>query len=135
MSSLSSTVSAGGVSAACAAAASGDRFGGFVVASSARSFRHYFHDLRGADSTLNPVERFVFSLMLANTKPAPSKNTFAVAPARRQSDRPARTVPTSMAAPMSRLSNETRRAASVSSPGWVARAPSSTSQPRGTVTD
>ena len=38
------------------------------VASSARSFRHYFHDLQSADSTLNPVERFVFSLMLANTK-------------------------------------------------------------------
>jgi hypothetical protein len=41
------------------------------VASSARSFRHYFHDLQGADSNLNPVERFVFSLMLANTKQPP----------------------------------------------------------------
>ena len=38
------------------------------VANSARSFRHYFRDLHGADSNLNPVERFVFSLMLANTK-------------------------------------------------------------------
>jgi hypothetical protein len=44
------------------------------VASSARSFRHYFHDLQGADSSLNPVERFVFSLMLANTKqPQPAR--------------------------------------------------------------
>jgi hypothetical protein len=41
------------------------------VANSARSFRQYFHDLQGADSTLNPVERFVFSLMLANTKQPP----------------------------------------------------------------
>jgi hypothetical protein len=43
------------------------------VANSARSFSRYFHDLQGADSTLNPVERFVFSLMLANTKQPPAQ--------------------------------------------------------------
>jgi hypothetical protein len=41
------------------------------VANSARNFRRYFHDLQGADSSLNPVERFVFTLMLANTKQPP----------------------------------------------------------------
>jgi hypothetical protein len=37
------------------------------AANSARSFRHYFQDLKTADANLNPVERFVFSLILANT--------------------------------------------------------------------
>ena len=37
------------------------------IRSSAQNFRQYFHDLK-AGSSLNPVERFVFSLMLANTK-------------------------------------------------------------------
>lgn len=40
------------------------------AADSARSFRHYFRDLKNADGSLTPVERFVFSLVLANTKPA-----------------------------------------------------------------
>jgi hypothetical protein len=38
------------------------------VVSSAQSFQHYFQDLKGAESSLSPVERFVFSLVLANTK-------------------------------------------------------------------
>jgi hypothetical protein len=38
------------------------------LVSSAQSFQHYFQDLKGAESSLNPVERFVFSLVLANTK-------------------------------------------------------------------
>jgi hypothetical protein len=38
------------------------------VVSSAQSFQHYFQDLKGAGASLNPVERFVFSLILANTR-------------------------------------------------------------------
>jgi hypothetical protein len=38
------------------------------LVSSAHSFQHYFQDLKGAGSSLSPVERFVFSLVLANTK-------------------------------------------------------------------
>jgi hypothetical protein len=38
------------------------------VAHSASNFSHYFRGLKGEGSSLNPVERFVFSLMLANTK-------------------------------------------------------------------
>ena len=37
------------------------------VVSSARSFGHYFRDLQNAGSSLSPIERFVFSLVLANT--------------------------------------------------------------------
>ena len=38
------------------------------LVSSAQSFQHYFQDLKGAGSSLNPVERFLFSLILANTQ-------------------------------------------------------------------
>ena len=38
------------------------------LVSSAQSFQHYFQNLKGADASLNPVERFVFSLILANTR-------------------------------------------------------------------
>jgi hypothetical protein len=38
------------------------------LVSSAQSFQHYFQDLKGAGNSLNPVERFVFSLILANTQ-------------------------------------------------------------------
>jgi hypothetical protein len=38
------------------------------LVSSAQSFEHYFQNLKGADASLNPVERFVFSLILANTR-------------------------------------------------------------------
>ena len=37
------------------------------VVSSAQSFRFYFKDLKAAGSSLSPIERFVFSLVLANT--------------------------------------------------------------------
>lgn len=40
---------------------------------SARTFRSYFHDLKEADATLNPVQRFVFSLVLINEKPRPQE--------------------------------------------------------------
>jgi hypothetical protein len=38
--------------------------------SSARDFQHYFQDLKHGAAPLNAVERFVFSLVLTNTKPA-----------------------------------------------------------------
>ena len=38
------------------------------IVMSARSFQHHFEDLKKADS-LNPLERFVLSLILANGKP------------------------------------------------------------------
>jgi hypothetical protein len=38
------------------------------LVSSAESFQHYFRDLKGAGTSLSPVERFVFSLVLANTR-------------------------------------------------------------------
>jgi hypothetical protein len=36
--------------------------------SSARSAQHYLQDLDRAGTSLNPVERFVFSLVLANSR-------------------------------------------------------------------
>jgi len=36
--------------------------------SSARTARHYFNDLKSSGNSLNSIERFVFSLVLANTK-------------------------------------------------------------------
>ena len=41
------------------------------IASSAHNFEHYFQNLKSG-SSLNPVERFVFSLVLANTDAAGS---------------------------------------------------------------
>lgn len=52
------------------------------VASSAQSFQRYFRDLNQAGNSLSPIERFVFSLVLANTKPANADHPTA-APARR----------------------------------------------------
>jgi len=46
------------------------------IASSAHNFEHYFQNLKSGNS-LSPMERLVFSLMLANT--ADSKKT-AMAP-------------------------------------------------------
>jgi hypothetical protein len=49
------------------------------LVSSAQSFQHYFHNLKGADASLNPVERFVFSLILANTRtPRPDQPGTAI---------------------------------------------------------
>jgi hypothetical protein len=44
-------------------------YGRFVL--SARTFHHYFHDLKDADESFNPWQRFVFSLVLANGKTPP----------------------------------------------------------------
>lgn len=42
--------------------------------SSAQSFRHYFRDLKQAGTSMSPIERFVFSLVLANTgEPQPAE--------------------------------------------------------------
>ena len=49
------------------------------LVSSAQSFQHYFQNLKGADTSLNPVERFVFSLILANTRtPRPDQPSTAL---------------------------------------------------------
>jgi hypothetical protein len=40
---------------------------------SARNFERVFHDLRSAGTPLNPVERLVFSLVLANTQGRPAE--------------------------------------------------------------
>jgi hypothetical protein len=50
------------------------------LASSAANFRHYFRDLKGAGNSLSPVERFVFSLVLANAKPQPENEPSAHSP-------------------------------------------------------
>jgi hypothetical protein len=52
------------------------------LVSSAQSFQHYFQDLKGAGSSLSPVERFVFSLILTNTR-APKPDRPGVPLARR----------------------------------------------------
>ncbi len=45
---------------------------------SAQNFRHYFRDLKKAD-TMSPIERFVFSLVLANAKtPKPDVGKAAI---------------------------------------------------------
>jgi hypothetical protein len=41
------------------------------VVSSARNVQRTFRDLRNGGASLNPVERLVFSLVLANTKAGP----------------------------------------------------------------
>ncbi|HWB82695.1 MAG TPA: hypothetical protein VG675_01060 [Bryobacteraceae bacterium] len=38
------------------------------VVSSARTFQRYFRDLDEAGSSLNPIERVVYSLLLAHTQ-------------------------------------------------------------------
>jgi len=40
------------------------------ITTSAQNFQQYFNNLKGAGNSLNPIERFVFSLVLANTNPA-----------------------------------------------------------------
>jgi hypothetical protein len=52
------------------------------IVSSAQNFQRYFRDLKGAGNSLNPIERFVFSLVLANTK-TPQREQQGAAPARR----------------------------------------------------
>jgi hypothetical protein len=43
------------------------------ILNSARNVRFYFHDLERAGVSENPVERLVYSLMLAKTKPPQAK--------------------------------------------------------------
>jgi hypothetical protein len=38
------------------------------VVDSARNFQRCFHDLRNGGASLNPIERVMFSLVLANTR-------------------------------------------------------------------
>jgi hypothetical protein len=42
-------------------------------ATSKQRFQQYFQDLGPKGSSLNPVERFVFSLVLANSESAPAR--------------------------------------------------------------
>ena len=49
------------------------------IASSAQNFEHHFQNLKTGNS-LNPVERLVFSLVLANTENAGSKKITAIGP-------------------------------------------------------
>jgi hypothetical protein len=39
------------------------------VVSSAQNFQRYFRDLNQAGNSLSPIEHFVFSLVLSNTRP------------------------------------------------------------------
>jgi hypothetical protein len=41
------------------------------IVSSAQSFQHYFRALETTGGSLGPVERFAYSLVLANSQPAP----------------------------------------------------------------
>ena len=52
------------------------------LVSSAQSFHYYFRDLKKAGTSLNPIERFVFSLVLANPN-APQASNQCAAPERR----------------------------------------------------
>ncbi len=40
------------------------------IAASAQNYEHRFDELSGARASLNPIERIVFSLALANVAPA-----------------------------------------------------------------
>ena len=40
------------------------------LVSSTRSFQHYFRDLNRGGNSLSPIERVVFSLVLAHAEPA-----------------------------------------------------------------
>jgi len=42
------------------------------VVNSARNFQHYYMDLEQGASTLSPIERIVFSLVLSNAKAQPA---------------------------------------------------------------
>ena len=44
------------------------------LVSSAQSFRQQFHDLDKAGNSLSPIERLVFSLVMAKSKPVPHRS-------------------------------------------------------------
>jgi hypothetical protein len=52
------------------------------LVSSAASFERYLDNLNRADSSLSPIERLVFSLVLSNSKP-PHVESQGTAPVRR----------------------------------------------------
>ena len=43
------------------------------IVNSARNVERCFHDLRTAEASLSPIERLLFSLVLANTKVSPAE--------------------------------------------------------------
>jgi hypothetical protein len=43
------------------------------VVTSAHSFQRYFEDLKGARNSISPLERFVFSVVLATADPYPAE--------------------------------------------------------------
>ena len=45
------------------------------LVSSAQNFQNYFHALKNAGNPVNPVERFLFSLILANAKTGQNEKT------------------------------------------------------------
>ena len=45
------------------------------LATSAQNFKQSYCDLKGARNSLSPVERFVFSLVLAHARPEPEIHT------------------------------------------------------------
>jgi hypothetical protein len=50
------------------------------VVSSARNVERCFQDLRSAGTSLSPIERFMFSLVLANTKTHPPDASVEASP-------------------------------------------------------
>ena len=44
------------------------------LVSSAESFRYYYRDLKQAGTSMSPMERFVFSLVMANSKASQTQN-------------------------------------------------------------
>ena len=56
-----------------AAVATAPAYGRLVC--SAQSFQQYFQDLNKAGNSLSPIERLVFSLVMANSKPAPARRS------------------------------------------------------------
>ena len=47
------------------------------LVTSAQSFQRHFEDLKSAGDSLNPIERFLFSLVLSNTREAAVSPTAA----------------------------------------------------------
>jgi len=45
------------------------------VALSTQSFQRYFQDLKGAGNSVSPVERFVYSIVLASADPYPAEQS------------------------------------------------------------
>jgi len=52
------------------------------IVSSARNFRYYFHAMQSTGGSLGPVERFVYSVVLANSQSEPNQKPIAPLPPR-----------------------------------------------------